>query len=197
MSVELRWKGLDKINVDDGIRTMVWVKEGKEREMASCQRVAEILALRPWGTAGEVVITETVSVEDLGGVDIYAGLKEDVLSVLGISGINEGKLPVRIKSSAKAARDFLRRKDMISREHQLSFNEGSYIITVNGTDAKDIILADLVGQMIILAKRAGSVKTEREFLKLLENKWGDSEAVRVWQEHKNVLLDFVWYRDYF
>jgi len=196
MSVELRWKGLDKINVDDGERTMVWVKGSREREKASCQRVAEILTRRPW-VAGEVVITETNSQEDLGGVDIYADVREDVLSVLGIKGINEGKLPFQIKSAAKAARSFLRHKRMISWDHQLSFKEDSYIIAVNGTDAKEMILADLVGQMIILAKRAGLVRTEREFLKLLKNKWGDSEAVKVWREQKNVLLDFIWYRGYF
>ena len=56
-----------------------------------------------------------------------------------------------------------------------------------------LILTDIVGQMIVLARQSGMVKSEEEFLDILENIFEDSEAAETWREQREVVLDSAWY----
>jgi len=176
---------------DDGEKTMVWVRDGRERERIGCEKVYQVFSQRPW-VRGKVVLTESNSPEDGCGIDMFVPVVKEMLEVLDIKGDDRSRMPVQIKSSRKAVREFLKKKRMIG-EGKFRFRDGSYTITVNGTDAKLLILADIVGQMIVLSVKSGVARNEEDFLHILGNYFHDEEAVLVWQEQREVVLDQAWY----
>lgn len=177
---------------DDGEKTMVWVDNGGEREKIGVERVINTFLERPW-IDGEITLTEANSYEDEHGIDMFVPMQTEMLAVLGIWSAKDLGVPVQVKSSLKEVRDFLKKKKMI-RDNKPIYRDGLYTFTLNGTDAKLLVLADLVGQMMAVAMNEGSVKSEEEFLAVLEM-FGDREAVEVWSEQKEVVLDTAWYRE--
>ena len=175
---------------DDGERTKVWII-GKNREMVGVNCVKGIFSRRPW-VSGEVVETLANSADDERGVDLYVPIREELLAILGIRRTEWG-IPIQIKSSLKDVKEFLKHKKMIH-EGGFIFRNGNYFITLNGTDAELLVLADLVGQMLVLTLKEGVFQNEDDFLMYLGDQLGDVEAVMVWLEQREVILDYAWYR---
>jgi len=177
---------------DDGEKTMAWLADGRERAEVGCRRVREILSGRPW-LKSEVLETMQNSEEDQLGVDMFIQVDDRLVEFLGLWQYPELGVPIQVKSSNRAKRNFLREKGMV-RDGRPVFSDGHYIITLNGTDSRYQILADIVGQMIVLAMNAGTVNKEAEFLIILKDSFGDVEAVETWLEQREVVLDKAWYR---
>ncbi len=173
---------------DDGEKTMAWVTVSTERERLACERVIAVLSERPW-VKGKVTETCCNDDEDVAGIDMKVPVDDQIFEVLGIKS-HKGFLPVQVKSSKKAVREFLREKHMINRG-KLVFSHGDYIMTVNGTDAKLLILADMVGQMVMLARERGM--NEVEFLAFMNEWLGDKEAVETWYDQREVMKEVGWY----
>ena len=176
---------------DDGEKTMTWVENGGQRERISCKQVEEIFSKRPW-VDGTIIQTIANSDEDVAGIDMYVPVGDEMLAMLGIWSVEGLGIPIQIKSSLKEAKSFLNKKKM-TKEGRPIFRNGRYTITLNGTDSKMLILTDIVGQMIVLARQSGMVKSEEEFLDILENIFEDSEAAETWREQREVVLDSAWY----
>lgn len=176
---------------DDGRRTRVWIDDGIEREKMGVQEVKGVLGGRPWVT-GEIAVTRNNSVADGNGIDMFVPIDSRLVWLMGIKTTDMG-IPLQVKSSNDKVKLFLKKKGMISRG-RFSFEEGDYIITVNGTDSRVLVLADILGQMLALSLKNGMIKNENEFWILMQEWFGDIESVIVWSEQKEVILDYVWYK---
>ncbi len=182
---ETPWKYPD----DDGKLKRAWVRGAEERGSSACERVYEVLSERSW-VSGEIVVTEANSQDDVDGFDIFVPMDKDLMKTLGIRAEKLG-VPIQVKSSDHAVRGFLKTHRVL-KNGKLVFRRGEYIFAFNGHNPKDLILADLVGQMVILAQE---VMTEEEFLVVLESVFEDKEAVTRWLENREIIKDSWWYKD--
>lgn len=174
---------------DDGRIKRPWIKNSVERGSSACERVKEVLSERPW-VNGELLETVKNSTEDGRGVDLYVPMRRNLLRKLGIVQTEKG-VTFQIKSGDHAIRKFLSRRK-IFKEGTYAFKEGRYSFVLNGQNAKDVILADMVGQMAALAGRFDT--SEAEFLEFLATDLGDGEAVLRYSENREIVLEHAWYK---
>ena len=174
---------------DDGKKQRAWVVDGAERGTSATERVYSVLKQRPWVT-GKITITEANCPDDEDGYDLFVPMNGKLLELLRRKSKDLG-VPIQVKSSDHSVRDFLRMKRML-KEEKLVVVKGEYIFTFNGQKAKDLILADLVGQMLVLV---GDRMGEPEMLSFLAKKMGDQDAVERWLENREVIIDSWWYKD--
>lgn len=174
---------------DDGRMKRAWVSGDKERGCSACERVYETMLERRW-VRGKIVVTDANSLDDSHGFDLFVPMDKDLVRMLGIKRHRDG-VPIQVKSSDHAIKNFLKAHHL-AKFGKLTFDHGEYIFTFNGHNSKDLILADMVGQMIILTQE---VMTESEFLVVLESVFEDREAVDRWLENREVIKDSWWYRD--
>lgn len=172
---------------DDGEQKRAWVRNGEKRGTEACERVFQVLASRPW-VIGEMTITDKNSLDDELGFDIFVPMDERLLQTLGIRQKKLG-VPFQVKSNDHAVEKFMKHRKIV-RQGELVFTEGDYIFTLNGQHAKDLILADMVGQMIVLSSE---VMKETDFLDFLGAGMQDEDAVLRWIENRDLILDGWWY----
>lgn len=173
---------------DDGERKRPWITDPDERGISACERVYRVFDERPWVT-GPITITEPNCLDDQRGYDLFVPMQERLMSMLGIRRQHLG-VPVQVKSSDRAVKEFVK-KHHVFKASSLIFDEGNYIFAFNGQHARDLIVADMVGQMVMLASE---VATEAQFLEFLAYDLCDSEAVERWIENKVIIKDSWWYR---
>ncbi len=170
---------------DDGKMKRPWIKNPDERGNSGEVRVWEVLSARPW-LISEAVISEKNGHADWEGVDVYALVNEDLLSVLGIEQGEEG-IGFQSKSSEKTIRSYVSHHK--ARGQIFSIN--NHVFVLNGQDAKMLILADIVGQMVVLANNNGV--EEEVLLMYLEQAMGDSEAVGCFRLNREIVVESRWY----
>lgn len=170
---------------DDGAMKRPWVKDPEERGRTAELRVREVIAERDW-IVEEAVITEKNGADDEAGVDVYARIDRDLLSVLGIE---EGDLGIafQVKSSEKMVRRFVSKH----KKKGEIFGEGRHTFVLNGQDAKMLILTDIIGQMVVLARMNGV--DEETLLIYLDEEMEDNEAVDCYLANRMVVVEDRWY----
>ena len=153
------------------------------------ERVLRVLEERTW-LDGKIEITEKNSQEDMVGYDMFLPMRESLRNVLSIRGKKKG-VPVQVKSSDHSVREFLHTHGIFKQE-RLIFRNGDYIFTFNGQNASDLIVADMVGQMLVLTH---GKMDEAAFLTYLAEVEEDKEAVERWIENREIILDSWWYKE--
>ncbi len=172
---------------DDGLKQRAWVTDAEKRGTEACERTIRVLAERPW--ISEIEETDRNQIADRYGVDIFMKMDERVLEIIDVW--REGlPIPVQVKSSEIEQRRF----KMQHKKQIFNSEKGRHIFVFDGQDALDVIAADLVGQMIVLAYFSGSTD-EQGLLKFLEEDMGDSACVIRYRENRELLLDSKWYGD--
>ena len=173
---------------DDGRAKRPWIASMKERSTDGCERVREILENRPW------IIEEIVEVvkntdDDSFGIDMYVQIDDRLLDLLQIEGLERG-MPIQVKSAQKKCTDFVREHNICKNGH-LCFEDDQYTFVLNGLDASEMIMADLLGQMVALVKRKGI--RENDLLDFVGDELGDTELVEAYKDHKMILKEIAWY----
>ncbi len=174
---------------DDGKKQRAWVKGAEIRGDTASERVLRVLEERSF-LDGKIEVTEKNSQEDMVGYDMFIPMRESLLNILSIRSKRKG-VPVQVKSSDHAVRQFLNTHGIYKQE-RLIFRNGDYIFTFNGQYASDLIVADMVGQMLVLA--SGKMD-EPAFLTYLAEVEEDKAAVERWIENREIILDSWWYRE--
>jgi hypothetical protein len=171
---------------DDGKRQRAWVTDYRERESSACERVKKVLNERPWICE----VTETVhnDCDDQCGVDMFVVVDPDIFKAIGEWG-KDSLLAVQVKSSERKQRKF---KTM----HQSKiFNQKDekHIFVLDGQDALDVIRADLMGQLIVLAGLTRSAD-EEDLLNYMERELYDRDIVQRFRENRELIVTTKWYK---
>lgn len=174
---------------DDGKLQRAWERNPERRGIVACERVYEVMCQRPWVT-GDILVTVANSIDDVRGYDLFLPMDERLVQTLGICEKKCG-VPVQVKSSDHAVKEFLRSR-RIMKSGELVFTEGEYIFTFNGHQSKDLIVADMVGQMLLLTR---DYMNEANFLDYLSDGMGDTDAVERWIDNREIILGEWWYKD--
>jgi len=173
---------------DDGRAKRPWIKSGEKREKDGCDRVCTVLKERPW-VVGEVFETKKNGTDDCKGIDMFVPMDNRLLEYLDIKKGEEG-VPFQIKSSYKAGKEFVHSHE-IYKKGVYCFANKEYAFVITGLDAREMIVADLVGQIVNLAKSRGM--PEEDTLSFLAEELGDWEAVEKYCEQKVILQEVAWY----
>jgi len=96
-------------------------------------------------------------------------------------------LSIQIKSSYRRIKSFVRKYSKQTRFFNVSEKYHQFVLC--GMYDKDLILADIVGQIVVHTLKFGI--SEKEALNCL-NSFGDKEAVGAYKRNKTQLLNF-WY----
>ncbi len=155
-----------------------------ERGKASCRTVGEVFEDRPWVI--KVRETGKNSPDDQRGIDMFVRAEPALLRILKIDG-GKNVLSVQIKSAAKGVNSFVHKHSKQGR----FFNkyEKSHLFVLCGMEEKDLVLADIVGQMVAHVRIFGM--NEKKILNHLKS-FGDKAAVAAYGRNKVILL-FRWY----
>jgi hypothetical protein len=173
---------------DDGRASRPWIKKGERREEDSCKRVRQVLEERPW-VIGNIVEVAKNSDEDSRGVDMFVPMDNRLLEYLDIKKERQG-VPFQIKSSYKTCVEFVHSHE-IFKKGVYRFSNGDYVFVINGLDAKEIVAADIVGQIVGLAKRRGIPESDALFF--LAEELADRQAVESYIDQKVILEEVAWY----
>jgi hypothetical protein len=174
---------------DDGYKQRAWIIDSERRGITACERAFEVVQSRPW-VLGDISLTVRNGKEDQMGIDFFVPVDPRILKKLGIRTMEKG-IPMQVKSSDKDVVEFLEQKRLF-RMGKPIYPDGEYIFVLNGQRSKDLVLADLVGQMLMLTRKC---QDEDSFLHYLGTILGDKEAVARWRENKDVITDSWWYKD--
>jgi len=171
---------------DDGRKQRAWIVDGQERGISACERVMDVLSKRSW-IPGGAEQTQLNSEEDEHGIDIYVPMNRRLVSFLGIEQ-DENGVCFQVKSSNHAVTRFVN----LHRRSIFNARKRVHLFVLDGQDAKDVIKADIVGQMIIIAGLAKNL-SEEKVLKFLAEQMGDKEIVDRYLENKEIIIDSKWY----
>jgi len=172
---------------DDGYRCHAWIEGDVERCRVSCMRVMKILRERPW-VMGKLDEVEMNSLDDSLGIDLFVPMDSELVSFLGIQNVRGG-IPFQIKSSHRNCSKFVYKHGLFD-NGRFCLPNNEYFFVLNGLDAEEIILANMVGQMVGL----GTLKelSEESVLEYLV-KIGDLRMVNSYVEQKEILKECAWY----
>lgn len=159
------------------------ITDPKKRNRFSSQVVGDTFRSRPWTV--NVWETKQYSVADSVGYDMFVRCVPDFLTPLHLDGEQE-IISVQIKSDPKRAGGFVKQYALEGRFFNTKLKMHQFILC--GMDERDLILADIVGQMVAHGRIAKI--GESEVLDYLERH--DSEAVASYRRLK-VTLIFRWY----
>lgn len=153
---------------------------GKE----SCKTVSHVFMQRPWVIG--LRETEQNGRDDANGYDMFVNVNKSFLKAIKMNGRHQN-LSIQIKSSYRRIKSFVRKYSKQTRFFNVSEKYHQFVLC--GMYDKDLILADIVGQIVVHTLKFGI--SEKEALNCL-NSFGDKEAVGAYKRNKTQLLNF-WY----
>ncbi len=153
---------------------------GKE----SCNTVSRVFMERTWVIG--LRETEPNSKDDVNGYDMFVNVNGSFLKAIKMNGRHQD-LPVQIKSSYRRIKAFVRKYSKQTRFFNAIEKHHQFVLC--GMYDKDLILADIVGQVVAHTSEFGM--SEKETLNCF-NSFGDKEAVGAYKRNKSQLLNF-WY----
>ena len=170
---------------DDGKKQRAWITDSEERGRSSCERVKRMLNACPW--VGDIVETIKNGDHDRCGVDIYIQIEEKLARAIGVWESGQ-MIPVQVKSSEHEQRKF-----GVAHHHEIfNLKKKIHFFVLDGQDAMDVITADMVGQIIVLACMTGKYY-ESEFLRFLKEEIGDGESLARFLENRELIVSEKWY----